>query len=664
MKRIIVFSILIFAIVFIHAMPAFDGIPPKNIEYIKSQGIDQPNARRMGKEAKGTWNALIILIDFPDYRWNNTLDPNFPNDSLYYDTTHYNNMFSSLNSYSHPGCGSAYTGSVRDFYIENSYGQFDIVSTTTIWYTAPDTFNYYCNGDGTSGTSDDYGFGSYPNNVQSLVEDALAASDANVDFSLYDNDGDGYVDALFVVHAGPGAEAMPAAARPDYIWSHAWSISSQLRDGVYISSYSMEPQDGKIGVFCHEFGHVLGLPDLYDTDYSSEGIGDWGVMSGGSWGYKSTQDMGGTHPVHFCGPFKYALGWVSPITPDENLLNMTIPPVETNQAIYLLQDNNMNSSEYFIIENRQNIGFDQSLTTRQVTNGLASAHGLVIYHVDQNQSSNSNESHRLVDVEEASSFYYNSSWIENLDYPASSPAYLYLYNGNRGDNGDPWPGYDSLTSDSMNFLNRTRIDFFYGSIPNTDDYSATRTLVGVQNIAETDSIITADIYVGISSRLVFPTPADTVLVDSTITIEWESSCAGMFPWDSVYYSYAGDPVWHFLENNIDTLREYDWTVVPGVSDSCRIRIVAGNQFGDTNHYVSDYFIIEDPTSSIRDSNDRARDTVSKSFFKSIHEANGYIEGLGKTEIYDISGRKLTAIEKPGLYFIRFAGKSGKITVLD
>ncbi|MDY6788101.1 MAG: hypothetical protein SVK54_08255, partial [candidate division WOR-3 bacterium] len=343
---------------------------------------------------------------------------------------------------------------------------------------------------------------------------------------------------------------------------------------------------------------------------------------------------------------------------------MTIPPVETNQAIYLLQDNNMNSLEYFLIENRQNIGFDQSLTTRQIGTGFNSAHGLVIYHVDATQSNNTDETHRMVDVEEASSFYYNSSWIENLDYPRSYPGYLYLYNGNRGDNGDPWPGYDSLTSDSMNFLNRTRIDFFYGSIPNTDDYNSTRTLVGVQNIAENDSIITADIYVGITSRLVFPTPSDTVSIDSTITIQWESSCAGIFPWDSIYYSYAGDPAWYFLENNIDTLREYDWTVVPGMSDSCRIRIVAGNQFADTNHYVSDYFIIEDPTSSITDKNDRTQDPAFRTFFKSINEANGYIEGLGKTEIFDISGRKLIAIGKPGLYFIRSNNKSRKITVLD
>ncbi|MFC1800235.1 M6 family metalloprotease domain-containing protein, partial [Candidatus Eisenbacteria bacterium] len=210
--------------------------------------------------------SIVIIVDFDD----NTADTGT------YPTSHYNDLLFSVGTYP--------TGSMRDYYLENSYGNFETTGQTSGWHRMPENYSYYVDGNN--------GFNSYPRNAQGLTEDAVIAADPYIDFSQYDNDGpdgipdsgddDGFVDALFVVHAGPGAEV---TGSPYDIWSHAWGTYNYVPvDGVYVYGYSMEPEDGDIGVFCHELGHVLGLPDFYDYGYDSRGAGYWSVMAGGSWG--------------------------------------------------------------------------------------------------------------------------------------------------------------------------------------------------------------------------------------------------------------------------------------------------------------------------------------------------------------------------------------------
>lgn len=239
--------------------------------------------------AEGHWQALVLLIDFPDYRWHTTSDSNFANADLLYSPPNVYHMLFSQQVYADPFSASSYTGSLRDFYNDNSYGRFDIDGEIAGWFTAPLEMRYYVNYDGRPGTADDFGFGVYPNNAQRLVEDAIIQADSAVDFSQYDNDSNGIVDALFIVHAGPGAEYLYSANRSahyNYIWSHFGGIRGLRVDNVWVTTYALVPEDGAIGVFCHEFGHALGLPDLYDVDGSSEGIGEWCLMGSGSWCFK------------------------------------------------------------------------------------------------------------------------------------------------------------------------------------------------------------------------------------------------------------------------------------------------------------------------------------------------------------------------------------------
>lgn len=596
------------------------------------------------KPAKGQMKALVILMDFPDYRWDNQADTFFFNDSLWYTPAHFYDMLSSIGTYRHPGSASSYTGSLRDFYQENSYGSFDVTCDIIGYFTAKNNFAYYCEG---YGANDWY-----------LIQEALDSADKYVDFNDYDNDGDGTTDAIFFVHAGPGAEALPEPDRIHYIWSYmSWLGGS--RDGVNLGAYSMQPEDGAIGVFCHEFGHQLGLPDWYDYDYSSNGIGEWGLMSGGAWNYGAPGDARGTCPSHISGVGKCVLGWITPVEPSANILSASIPPSENTPFAYLLHESTMPSNEYFIIENRQNMGFDKGLVRRQLDLSKDKGHGLIIWHVDENVSNNDNELHKQVDVEEASPYFTGSAYYEHLDHERLYPDYAKLYNGNRADNGDPWPGYTSYTSDTTDFLSRTADFFNHYSHPSSDRYSGSSTLIGVENISEIDTMIFADIFVGVNSSVESPKQGDEIAKGVSYGIEWLSSAAGGILYDSIYYSIHNGS-WNALCR--DTLSSYlfSWDVPDTVSDSCRIKIVSSNRTGTKRTSYSGYFTIADLSAIRQDS--KADNSVSSaenltmkslyfgraSLMKDVRQ-NGFC-------LFDMNGRIINSPAGSGKYF--YAEESG------
>ncbi len=451
--------------------------------------ISEPGKHIQKGQARGTWQALVILIDFPDYLWDHQNDSNFDNADSIYTVDHFNEMLFSKGTYKAPFSQSDYTGSMRDFYLENSYGQFEVTGVTTVWYTASENLAFYANNNA--------GFGPYPNSSRRLVEEAVELADPDVDFSVYDNNNDGLVDALFVVHAGPAAEEMYTVNFPEhenYLWSHKSSISAMNLDDVSVGGYTLEPENGTIGVFCHEFGHALGLPDLYDTDGSSEGIGEWGLMAGGGWCYRPGDPLG-TSPAHFTAWSKERLGWLEPLVIAGNAMQVEIPPFESNPVAYRLWTNGQMGGEYFLVENRQNLGFDAGLTRRQKDFGLSDSYGLVIYHIDS-FGRQSNENHRLIDVEEASPYILNNQVTEQLDLERVLPTHEFLFNGNRGDNGDPFPGFSQINNDETDYVGaRDLTTFDENSIPNSNSYSGFPTSVAVTNVQLTGQNILVDFFV-------------------------------------------------------------------------------------------------------------------------------------------------------------------------
>jgi len=262
-------------------------------------------------------------------------------------------------------------GSLKDYFFEVSGGKVTLTGDVVDWVVVSNPHDYYAP------------FYRAPE----LVREAVNLVDPYVDFSKYDNDGDGYVDNVLIIHQGRGQEESGDLTD---IWSHSWYVSPPILtdDDVYVSRYTIQPERfedhiSQIGVICHELGHAFGLPDLYDTDYSSIGIWDWGLMGHGCWNKLVNY---GDCPAHLTGWSKKELGWVI-VSEVETGLN-EIFPVETVKSVLRYPGE---GGEYFLLEYRKLIGFDSALP----------GEGLIIYHVDEVNGNQNNDSHRLVDVEEA-----------------------------------------------------------------------------------------------------------------------------------------------------------------------------------------------------------------------------------------------------------------------
>lgn len=269
--------------------------------------------------------------------------------------------------------GSIATGSVKEYFTEASGGKIDLQGQVVGPFMMPKKLTEYAAGQ--SGT------GNTALNARDMALAAANAANPSVNYSIYDNDGNGFVDAFIVIHAGKGAEVTGSA---NDIWSHKWNFKGGAlnADGTKIYSYLTVPEDSKIGVCCHELGHLLfGWPDLYDTDGSSEGLGNWCLMAGGSW----NGTVAGTTPAHPSAWCKANQGWVSVINQTSNQ-NVNIADVKTSKAVYRLWKDGAAGNEYFLVENRQKTNFDSKLP----------AGGLLIYHVDEAISGNSNEAHPKV----------------------------------------------------------------------------------------------------------------------------------------------------------------------------------------------------------------------------------------------------------------------------
>lgn len=260
------------------------------------------------------------------------------------------------------------TGSIRDLYLKNSYGQLTLNSDVSSWITVSGTEQYYANGQSGDDT------------LWQALREALNVLDQTVDFSQYDANGDGYIDSIAFLHSGYGAEwggtdvdGTPTGSR---IWSHRWTIQNPewtSSEGVKVADYHISPAlwgisgntIGRIGVIAHETGHFFGLPDLYDTDGGGSGIGSYGLMAN-SWDFNGTQLC----PPHLSPWSKMQLGWISPVTitgPGE----FSITQAETADEYFMVSDG-FASQEYLLIENRQDAGFDCSLPQG----------GLAIWHID------------------------------------------------------------------------------------------------------------------------------------------------------------------------------------------------------------------------------------------------------------------------------------------
>jgi M6 family metalloprotease-like protein len=349
-------------------------------------------------------------------------------------------------------------GGMSAYYKEVSYGDVSVQADYQNWVIAAQPSSYYA-----------YSNASYSAHVRAMIGAAIDAAEANgVDFSTYDNDGDADVDGLFIVHAGPGAEE---GGQTQYIWSHSSSLgSSYVRtyDGVTVNQYIIMPElyssnHVEIGVFCHEYGHMLGLPDLYDTNGSTngdgEGLGNWCLMAAGSWGADGNSPE---RPAHMSAYCKMMLGFMSPtILATSGTIN--VAQAETNAQSYAVWMDGSQGDEYVLIENRQQTGFDLNIPSP----------GLLMYHVDKN----------LADIWPASNAINVSTGHLGVKLYEADGREDLATGYNRGDDGDPYPGSSGNTT-----LND-------GSSPNAHLWAGSSSGLEVSGISAAAAVMSASVTV-------------------------------------------------------------------------------------------------------------------------------------------------------------------------
>jgi len=237
--------------------------------------------------------------------------------------------------------------SLRTFYEEMSGGRLDVQGEVRPWQRLARGASYY------AGSTN----GMRPGDarVGELIRESLDVQDGSVDFGRFDNDGpdgvpnsgddDGYVDFVAFVHPDDGAECGGKST----IWSHRWRYSVWPASGgapfatndlsanggpILIDDYTIQPamecggqEPVGIGIFCHEIGHVFGLPDLYDLDGGGAGLGHWGLMASGNWNDPDS-------PAHMSAWTKQQLGWVETVVVDWQELQLEIAPVQEDPVVY------------------------------------------------------------------------------------------------------------------------------------------------------------------------------------------------------------------------------------------------------------------------------------------------------------------------------------------
>lgn len=289
-------------------------------------------------QTRGVLNLLMLAIDFTNVKHNNA-----------HSTSYLDGMGDGPNS-------------LNSYYYNASYGRVNVSSSCYGWYNSTRTLQYYGTPSGNNHDS---------TNMDSLVTEAVNAANADVDFSRYDQNSDGWVDYLMIVHAG---DDQATSGNANDIWSHeGYDFEQPTVDGKRVGYYIMVAESSPMGVMAHEFGHLLGLPDLYDTDYTqsggeTDGAGLWDIMAAGSF-----LNAGDT-PSLISAWTRVQLGWANVITVSANTDGIIL--WNAAQCSTVLRMNIPDHPrEYFLLENREKTGYDAYLP----------GEGLLIWHIDESR---------------------------------------------------------------------------------------------------------------------------------------------------------------------------------------------------------------------------------------------------------------------------------------
>lgn len=388
----------------------------QNIASVKGMPGTRAGLGSEHQEYKGKKKGLIILVNYTDTKFG------FGHNQAFF------NRIANETGYT---SSLGFVGSVKDYFLAQSNGQFELDFDVVGPYTLPHDHAYY--GRHSSDGSNDARPGS-------MIRDAVRLADADVDFTQYDWNGDNYVDQVYVLYAGLGEAAGGDA---NTIWPHEWYLSSsdvgsayETQDNVFIDRYATgselqlnrlgNRQVGGIGTLCHEFSHCLGLPDLYDTQGGNYGMGTWDLLDQGSYNDADGRQGLGMCPPNYSAYEKIYCGWAEPTVLDRAT---TVKGVQAQHEKYgqifaVVNDNNPN--EYYLLENRRKDNGD-------IWDQGIAASGLMIQYVDY---ADSIWNYNIVNATSgtiANYFHHDhqSLTIFHADNTTANPeGDLYPYNGN------------------------------------------------------------------------------------------------------------------------------------------------------------------------------------------------------------------------------------------
>lgn len=435
-----------------------------------AMGLPQSGMGKYADEfiAMGSPKALVVLVEYSDVKFNTP------------DAHGYFHGLLNTPGFSQHGA----TGSAAEYFEQNSAGnftpQFDVFGPVTL----PHKRAYY------GSDYDENGRYQGQENAHYMVRDAVAALDATVNFSQYDTDGNGYVDNVFIIYAGVG-EAMDQSVE-ESVWPHQWNYqysgeTPPRADGVILDHYACanewlpEGRPTGVGTFIHEFSHVMGLPDLYNTEnsYANYTPGAWSVLDYGPY------NNDGCTPPNYSAYERNAMGWMVLEILDQEPRAVTLESIAESNKAYIIQTDALR--DFFLIENRQLEGWDAYLPNS----------GMLVWHIDATESPyngnvvNNTPTHQYVDLIEA------NNRRDNFDYDVMA--------------GYSFPGTSDNTSLS------------FSTTPALRPWSGTNLGIDITDITETsDGLITFSVNGG-DPLLGAPVAySPEVMMDRTFEARWDA----------------------------------------------------------------------------------------------------------------------------------------------
>jgi M6 family metalloprotease-like protein len=503
-----------------HLRPDRERIAQIKAKRLSNKDMPQ-NLPRQSATISGTSKVVVILADFSGS------DPDDPPESHVYDKVDFGNLLLSDGTYS--------TGSMNDYFQEVSYEQLSLSGvvydsgSNDGWVTAPKTYSYYCAGQ--------EGIGDYPDpeatdlygNSQKLCRDLVSQIDGSFNFAQY-ADGDGYVNIIIVTKG-----KSDTANTGKRFWPHAWSLGidyefttndiisgstyAKIRRYCLVNEQADSGSIQPIGTFCHEYAHVLGAPDLYDTSSANYPVGYWCVMAFGVYGGSPS----GTKPVHMCAFLKWSLdgdgdptsglgGWLnsSQLPSTVNLSAggtysiARLGDLEASPVAYKVP---ISSSEYFLVTNRGKItgNFDNSIDED----------GILIWHIDDTVDINDfmlyGNKPRLVDG-------VYRIWLEA---PYES-----------GFNPITDAGYRRGILDEAAY--NSGDSFISASLPNSNNNAGSSTDISIGNISAAGSSMTFLVESGAPADIDVVGATDATTGD-TVTVTWNRGSEPDIAGYKVYY---------------------------------------------------------------------------------------------------------------------------------